>query len=279
MRAFNDVDLHAFVDGQCSPDRQAAIATYLATAPGDAARVAAWRRQKTTIKELFAAVASEPVPLWLTVGQMAPPRPPSGSAVRNDPVPLRTLRRTATLDRQFDHSNGWAVALIAFVAGVSVTTCAVRFSAWTWPTPSATMASGTFLKRALETQTTFGSDPDRPVDVADVPPGHIQAWLDARVPFRARVPDLRASGWTLLGARITPNDAGPAAFLVYADAAGGRLSLFAGRTAVAPPETESEIVNSWSNAGVAYAWMSDQGDWLKRNGPLLRQAVETANTD
>ena len=275
MRAFNDVDLHAFVDGQCSPDRQAAIAAYLATAPGDAARVAAWRRQKNTIKELFSAASAEPVPLWLTVGQIAPARLPNVT-VANDPVPLKAVATKVRPQRLHGPLNGWAVALLAFAAGVTVATCTTRFSPWNGPAP---VASEAFLKRAVEAQTTFGSDPDRPVDVADVPPGRVRAWLDTRVSFRAKVPDLHALGWTLLGARLTPTDTGPAAFLVYTDANGGRLSFFAGQTTAVIDDRQTEGVSAWTKDGIGYAWMSDRGDWLQRNGAALRGAVDTASTD
>ncbi len=281
MGLYTDVDLHAFVDGQCSPERQAAIAAYLASAPSDAARVEAWRRQKKTIKDLFAAAAAEPVPLWLTVGQIAPTRPPTGSSPPRDAIPLRLAKTGAPPDRDRGRPPNWALAFVAFAAGLALATAADRAVSWDqvsshWPAAG----QDAFLKRALEAQTTFGLDPDRPVDVADAPSGRLRAWLDARVPFRARIPELQAVGWALLGGRVTPDENGPAAFLVYTNAVGGRLSLFASRRDAAPVEDRDGVVTGRTDDGVSYAWMSSSDTkWLGQNAALLRHAAETAATD
>src|SRR5437660_984575 len=80
-------ELHAFVDGELPADRQAAVETWLAAHPEDAARVSTWRAQSESIRARYAGIALEPVParlelaaigLKLVGGRLLPG--PSGAA-------------------------------------------------------------------------------------------------------------------------------------------------------------------------------------------------------
>src|SRR5258706_5697062 len=70
-------ELHAYVDGELPGDRRAAVETWLATHPDDAARVNAWRAQADAIRTRFAGIDSEPVPARLALEKITRMRRPS----------------------------------------------------------------------------------------------------------------------------------------------------------------------------------------------------------
>jgi anti-sigma factor RsiW len=60
-------DLQAYVDDRLEPSRRAAVEAYLAAAPKEARRIAAYRVQKQAMWQAFAASADEPLPHNLTL--------------------------------------------------------------------------------------------------------------------------------------------------------------------------------------------------------------------
>src|SRR5262249_49041280 len=67
-------ELHAYVDGLLPPDRRAAVETWLATHPKDAAYVAEWRAQAEGIRARYGATANEPVPPRFDLDRLAQPQ-------------------------------------------------------------------------------------------------------------------------------------------------------------------------------------------------------------
>ena len=63
-------ELHAYVDGELTADRRAAIEAWLAAHADDAAKVAAWRAQAEAIRARYGAVAQEPVPARLDLKRL-----------------------------------------------------------------------------------------------------------------------------------------------------------------------------------------------------------------
>lgn len=145
-RPFNDVDLHAFVDGQISAVRHAAVSRYLAGSPEDAAKVAQWQRQNETIRALFTPTRSEPVPLWLTVGHLATSRP--AQLHGNGPAPILPatgqIRAAGPRQRRSGLSRSHAVvAALAFSAGIAAAILASqigeRSASWLKPFASTSV--------------------------------------------------------------------------------------------------------------------------------------------
>ncbi|MCW6510126.1 anti-sigma factor family protein [Lichenifustis flavocetrariae] len=286
MRPFSDVDLHAFVDDQVNPERRAMIASYLKTAPDEAARVESWRRQNEAIRTVFGSAASEPVPLWLTIGQVASGR--ERASTRPDHASdskSSALRQRISSPHRQDWSKGWtacACVVLAFGTGL-----AVPYAAPQWahaverflPVSPRVEQLHRLSTRTAEAQTTYGTDPDHPVEILDAPAGSLATWLKRHVGFSVRVPDLKRAGWTLRGGRVVPDDAGRAALMVYENAVGDRLSLRIGRiNNPAPFDTSYEVTPGptlvWMDGPLGFGIASSkEGSWLADNARDLYRAV------
>ena len=296
MRPFSDVDLHAFVDGQVNPERRALIDAYLKATPAEAARVDQWKRQNEAIRGAFSAAASEPVPLWLTIGQVASGR--DRPAARGlDPIqdnraarPATARHGTARTSRRHG-SHAWKPACLfvaAFAAGLALPYAVPEWPAavehWLPATPRVQQMQR-LADRTLEAHRTFGVDPDRPVEVTDTPPGTLAAWFKRHVGFPVRVPDLRRAGWTLRGGRVVPGDAGAAALMVFEDAVGDRLSLVAARVSnPAPSDTAFTVLDGptlvWLDGPVGFGIAtSKERPWLADNARSLYRGVYEGAAD
>ncbi len=69
-RPITEDDLHALVDEALDAARQAEVEAYLARQPAVAARVEAYRRQRTALRDALAPVAAEPVPAELNLARL-----------------------------------------------------------------------------------------------------------------------------------------------------------------------------------------------------------------
>ena len=286
IRPFSDVDLHAYVDGQLGPERRAAIEAYLATAPADAARVAQWRRQNETIQALFAASSKEPVPLWLTVGQIASARATPvplaktpGGRLRGLPAPAR---RTGGLKTRPLLALG-----LAFAAGAFVTLAGLHSTAWIdgQHAVSAQDAPRSLGERALKAQALFGLESGQPIYRADVTPQDAESWLRQHLPFPFRIPDLKQQGWAFRGARLVDGGTSAGTLLLYADAADDKLSLFAAET-LDHADTDARATFdgrgtlSWVDNKVGFAALTSKSpSWLVRHGAWLQETVEAAQVN
>ena len=279
LKPFNDVDLHAYVDKQVGADRRVAIATYLALAPDDAARVDLWSRQNEAVKTLYATGATDALPLWLTVGQILSTREASTTVKRRPgtAAPARPVagKRHVGIRRP----RMPIVAAVAFAAGLVVALAAGHMPSWAaWQ--GEPEASRGFEQRAIEAHRLFALDPDHPTDV---PPAQLRSFLQARVSYPVRIPDLQAAGWALIGGRIVPTDSGAGALLVYGDSVGDRLSLVTGQSARGLADEGRGLVGPKAavtgiDRSVRYAWMTSKDEgWLEGQAHALRRALQDAS--
>ena len=286
MRPFDDIDLHAFVDGQVGTNRRDAIEAYLKQSPEDQQRVARWQGQATAIRAAFATATSESVPLWLTVGQIAaeknrPASSPSGHLPESRPQTRMRARLIAAPSALLTIG----IAVLAFAGGLAVARLPVpshMLPAWV-AGGSGLSSRQAFERRALDAHTTFATDPDAPVDVTDVPPGNTKRWLERRVSFPVVVPDLGREGWTLRGGRLAPAEHGAGILLVYENGLGERLSVFSARVDFKADPTSTAGDNgglSWADGQVGTAVLTTRGpSWLERNAPAIEQVVQRAALD
>jgi anti-sigma factor RsiW len=92
--------------------------------------------------------------------------------------------------------------------------------------PPSTLAVGTIMADALAAHRTFAVEVRHPVEVEAAQEAHLVQWLSKRLGRPLVVPDLSATGYRLMGGRLLPAGSGPAAQLMYENAAGDRLTVY-----------------------------------------------------
>jgi anti-sigma factor RsiW len=74
MPPIGEDDLQAYVDDRLEPSRRTAVEAYLAAAPDEARRIAAYRAQRQAMRQAFATAADEPLPRQLTLASIVSER-------------------------------------------------------------------------------------------------------------------------------------------------------------------------------------------------------------
>ncbi|AQV97480.1 anti-sigma factor [Cupriavidus necator] len=222
--------LSALVDGELAPHEQAELVAALAHDVQATARVADYQRQCAALRSLF------PLP----------------SDVRYVLVQPR---------------RAWwwrpAAALACVGAGMVLGTS----NAWL---PSHEADPWDFARHADLAYAVYAPEQRHPVEVAATDQAHLVAWLSHRLGRTLTIPVLDEYGYTLMGGRLLPGAAGPAAQMMYQNQAGERLTLYI--TAAAPQRAAFRLLRQddrhtfyWASAGAGYA-LSGQ-----RSEPRLRE--------
>jgi anti-sigma factor RsiW len=197
-----DDELSASVDGELAPARRDAVDAWLRTHPDDAARVAAWRRDREALQATFAGPAPEPVPAELRALVWR----------RGTPRWARASTRAAALAA--------ALGLGMLLGGGAV---------WQWQRQQAAQwAAGTpqgWMQRAAFAHSVYVPEPRHAVEVK-AQEEHLARWLTRRIEVPVKLFDLRALGFDLVGGRLLPDGPGKSAQLMYQDAAGNRVTVY-----------------------------------------------------
>lgn len=238
--AISEDELHAYVDGVLPSDRVAAVETYLATHPEEAARVAEWRAQLSAIRERWGPVANEPVP----------------ERLRLDALVMRAsgLRRKVA-----------TAAAIALVIGAA----AGWFVRGYVGTENNLQVARALADAAIEAHRLYIAEVRHPIEVrADE--AHLLPWLSRRVGSPVRAPDLADEGLKLLGGRLLPGARSPTALIMYEGAGGERVTIASTR---APNEDQTAF--KWRQAGEigALAWF-ESGLAFVVAGPAERERLD-----
>lgn len=253
-RPVGEDDLHALVDGRLEPERAAAVEAWLADHPEAAARVAADRAVRRSLRARLAPVHDEPIPARLRVAEIAAQR-----GVRRTAIAGRWLPFAAALCLALGTAGGWlgrgalapptpsASALPAPAPSISSAEAAAA------PPESATRA-------AVSAFRTFVVEAAHPVEVRAEEKPHLVAWLSNRLGRPVAAPDLRAQGFRLMGGRLLPAGNEPAAMLMYDDDRGTRLTLYSravgtdadGRSPFRYAREGDVAAFSWIDGGMAY---------------------------
>jgi anti-sigma factor RsiW len=185
----------ALVDGELTDARHAAALQRLARDPEASRRVTHYCAQKAALKALF---AKPDVPRCLVVRERAP-----------------WWRRVGIAACWLAIGIGLGVGL-ALAPGVL---------------PSRT--SGTLdalAQRADSAYVVFAVEQRHPVEVGADQREQLVKWLSARLGRPVSTPSMEEYGYALLGGRLLPGDAAPAAQLMYQNATGARLALYVSAT-------------------------------------------------
>lgn len=231
----SEQELHAYVDGRLDGERRDAVERHLARHPELAAEVRAWQHDAQRLRAASAGAGALP----------------DNPALR--PAAIRTelrRRRMRTL------SMAAAATLCLAVGGV------VGWRARDLQDARATPP----MADAIAAHRLLAMTHAAPPDVVSRREGDLQAWLDARFARAARLPDLSAAGFHARGGRLFATDQGPAAMVLYEDAAGHAISFY-----VRPPgprrhflpagqrADDGLLAQYWSGQGYNYAMVSRDG--------------------
>jgi anti-sigma factor RsiW len=223
-------DLHAYVDGLLPADRAAAVEAWLAEHPDRAIEIARWQRQNEALTALFPPVAPELIPDRLK---------PRELALRPRGITLNWPQLAAA-----------AVVVLAIGAGAG----------WALREFERPPESQGLIASAVTAHSLYVKENRHAVEVAAADRDHLVSWLSNRVARPINPPDLAPEGFDLVGGRLLPGDydadgSGPAAQLMYQNAANDRVTVYI--TAALPAEGNAYEFTRHDNLDAFY-WSNDR---------------------
>ena len=223
-------DLHAYIDGELSPDRAADIARLLQEQPEIAERVAAYMAQREALRAGLASIAAEPMPPQLDLQAMIAER-----------LAERRVRWRAA-----------AAVLLAFlIGGAGGWVVHGRLSG---PPSDLTLLA----QDAIANHVVYAADRRRPTELGAGQREDLARWVSNRLKHTVAPPDMGPTGFHYMGGRLAATAQGPAGLFMYQDESGQRLSVFvlpmpgAANTAEHMVHVEGNEGCAWIDKGVGY---------------------------
>ena len=247
----DEAELHAYVDGRLAPAERAAVQARLAHDTEAAARVAEWTAQRELLRGLHAGVLDEAVPAHLLQA-------------------AQQLHRRSNRLAQWQRWGGMAASvLVAFGIGWG------SHVEWQARTAGAGAGVKAFARQATAAYVVYVPEVRHPVEVEAAQQQHLVQWLSKRLNRPLKIPDLSATGYTLVGGRLLPGDAGARAQFMYQDAKGERVTLYVGAVQGAGSrEMNDETAFRFTDeAGVSSFYWVDQGFGYALSGKLPRAGL------
>jgi anti-sigma factor RsiW len=221
--------LQAWLDDRLEPLRRDEVARYLARHPLQAQRLAGYAAQRDALRAALQRFAARP-----------PPRSPS----------VRQLLHARRAARRGRWQMAAAVVLSLAIGGAGGWIVHGRPSG-----ASDSNSVPTLVAEAIANYVVYTADYGHPVELAADRDDGLASWLSNRLNRRLRMPDLAAAGYRLMGGRLIATAHGPAALLMYDDARGRRLTVYARPTTMPQQDTATVAVKSEPVSG--YAWICD----------------------
>ncbi len=228
--------LSAFVDGELPDAAHAAVRAELESDREATAKVAAWRAQKAALKALF------------------------GDA-ENDLPSVVVLRRPVPRMKRMAVAAGWLVVGLALGTTAGDLVPRALRSAHEPPT---------FARRADIAYAVYAPEVRHPVEVGAQDEAHLVSWLSKRLGRSLSVPSLQEYGYTLVGGRLLPGDAGPAAQFMYESRQGARLTLYV--AAIPTNETAFRLLRDGDRR--TFYWVNDHFGYAL-SGPISEQKLRS----
>lgn len=194
-------DLHAYVDGQLSKDRQMEVEEYLRENPEQAKVVQSWKSQNEALQSLY-----QPVP---------------------SADDLNLIRRTAKMTRpaRFSAFQLAASFLILITGGILGSFLTLNLNI-----QHDTAQYVQSLDEASRTGfAVYASEVRHPVEVGADEEEHLVSWLGKRLGTKFVAPELKQYGFDLIGGRLVPFAGKPGAMLMYENSSGERLTVMIGQ--------------------------------------------------
>jgi anti-sigma factor RsiW len=219
--AFDRFRLHAYVDGELTPDEVADFEQSLSQDPEAMAEIAMLRAQKNAMHARYDSLLSSTPRDRVTRLYRRRWSWPSGSSRLAGGLALAaTLVAAAAVGL----GAGW----IARGQADQRSAAAGRGPAVANSGTSARDVEGrlqAFVQVASVSHAVFVPEVRHPVEVAAADEAHLVMWLSKRLNAPLVVPHLNESGWDLLGGRLLPAQSGPIAQFMYQDHEGRRMTL------------------------------------------------------
>jgi anti-sigma factor RsiW len=203
--AVNESELHAFVDDRLPPPRRAEVEAYLAAHPQEAARLWAYREQRTALHALFDPVLGEGIPAeMLSAWQRRP------------------------WQRWLVHGAAAALYVLVGIAG----------GWWLHGLQLREInAPESLVEQAASAHAVYTPEKRHPVEVTSDQEAHLVKWLSKRLGAPVHAPNLSVFGYQLVGGRLLPAPSGAAAQFMFEGAQGNRLTLYVVRNDAAGGHT------------------------------------------
>lgn len=239
--------LHAYVDGQLSPEEKSRVEQWLETHPEDARLVAEWQKQNLGLNDLFAAKINEPIPEHIAPSSLHHQTPPENRAS----LSLLSQIAASFLILSIGIAGGWFGRdhLNTITADSTITVATQQ----------------NFTQPAMEAHWVYTPEVRHPVEVEKNEQDHLAKWLSYRLEAPLTIPNLSAQGFDLMGGRLLPSGTGPAAQFMYESKEGSRITLYLSKslndeqteTAFQFSQTGSTRAFYWYNGALGYAVIGD----------------------
>ena len=214
--------LHA---GALSGAERAVVAAEAAADPEARALLDDWDGQDRDLRAAYRAVLDEPLPAGMRALLDAARQEDRRQMRRRLAGPLRVAA---------------ALALVAIGAGGGFVLGRIGAA----ETPPVRVA-----ENATAAYTTYVSEVAHPVEVEAARADHLTQWLSKRLGHPIKAPDFASAGFRLMGGRLLPSDAGPAALFMYEDDLGRRVTLY-----VAPGATGEDTAFRFFERGATQSF-------------------------
>ena len=223
-------DLHAYADGQLSPERAAQVGDALEREPALAARLTDIRQQSAMLRAALDPWLDDALPREL-VDAAKPPRSWRARRVR----------------------RAWPVIVLAAAASLFI---GIGLG-WQFRNEMLEQAGTpvTFPRQAAFTHALYASDANRPVEIWANEEERMVRWLSKRLSFPLRAPNLNEVGFALVGGRLVAGNEKPGAMFMYENADKQRISLFVRKDDERTRETAFRYAYE-DGVGVFY-WIDD----------------------
>ncbi len=254
-RQIDEGELHALVDGELDPARQAEVEAWLSENAEAAGRVALYRAQNAGLHALFDGVLNEDLP----------------------PVIVDALTgRRQWLPRGAAIAAGFALLLSGAVAGWVVRG---EISAGTDDAVQVAEATPPIDTQELMVRAAMAHVVSRDDDLhlaASEDDANIGQYISTRMGEKVRVPNLTSLGYRLVGSRVMPDTGGPAAQFVFEEAGGARLTLYVRSEAASGVDITYALADDlsmfyWNDSRHSYALVRELEDETGRDA-LLKAA-------
>ena len=219
-------DLHAYVDRQLPPQARQRVEAWLDANPTAKQQAEDYAAIGEGLRALYDPALAEPIP-----------------------------RRLRGRPRQ------WLRPLGAIAASLILLLTGTWIGIWVERGIQVPLAEASSLVReAAMAYAVYTPEVRHPVEVPGDQEPHLVAWLTKRLGAPVRAPRLDPLGFLLVGGRLLSSDDGPGALLMYENAAGRRVVLYACRhegqeraTAFRFAQEEGVAVFYWFEGSLSYA--------------------------